>query len=265
MTEAFDRCEGRTLFGQDPAAYDRARPGHPERVYEVLASRCGLGEQSAVLEVGPGTGQATRRLIELGARPVLIEPDPVLAQYLENALGGAIVVQVSTLEDSELRPSSFDVAVAASSFHWIDEAVGLAHIHTALRRGGWIALWWTLFGVDEDSDPFIDATTPLLTGLEPSPSRPGDGPPFALDAAMRAAALHAVGFEAIDHETTRWTAKWDTGGIRALYGTFSPIARLEEDRRASILDGVARIAEEDFGGVVSRALTTSLYTARKPA
>ena len=28
-----DRIEGRQLFGHDPASYDAARPGHPERVY----------------------------------------------------------------------------------------------------------------------------------------------------------------------------------------------------------------------------------------
>ena len=59
-------------------------------------------------------------------------------------------------------------------------------------------------------------------------------------------------------------ATWDTTGIRALYGTFSPIARLDESRRTEILDGVARIAERDFGGRVERTLVTSLYTAHVP-
>jgi hypothetical protein len=62
----------------------------------------------------------------------------------------------------------------------------------------------------------------------------------------------------------RWNATWDTNGIRALYGTFSPIARLEPERKAEILDGIARIAEHDFGGRVERTLRTSVYTARRP-
>jgi hypothetical protein len=66
------------------------------------------------------------------------------------------------------------------------------------------------------------------------------------------------------HELVRWKAGWDTAGIRALYGTFSPIARLHAVRKAEILDGVARIAEHDFAGCVERTLLTSLYTARRP-
>jgi hypothetical protein len=61
-----------------------------------------------------------------------------------------------------------------------------------------------------------------------------------------------------------WETSWDTAGIRALYASFSPILRLDDTRRTQILDEIARIAEQDFGGRVSRRLTTSLYTARRP-
>ena len=75
----------------------------------------------------------------------------------------------------------------------------------------------------------------------------------------------AAGFEKATYEVARWDYHWDTAGIRALYGTFSPIARLAEERRTEILDGIARIADEQFDGRVGRTLLTALYTARKPA
>ena len=260
-----DKHEGRRLFGADPAAYDGARPGHADRVYEVLVERCGLRPGTSVLEIGPGTGQATRRLLALGADPlVAVEPDPVLAEYLASVTDGRPDTRLVALEDAELPAASFDLAVAASSFHWVDEEVGLTRIFEALRAGGWIALWWTLFGEGDEPDAFIEATSPLLEGLTPSPSRSTAGEPHALDTDARLAALRSAGFEDSSHEAVRWTARWDTSGIRALYGTFSPIARLDEVRKAEILDGVARIAERDFGGRVERMLTTSLYTARKP-
>ena len=83
------REEGRRVFGTDPETYDRARPGHAERVYEILVERCGLGPGTSVLEVGPGTGQATRRLLELGADPlVAIEPNEDLARLPARARSG---------------------------------------------------------------------------------------------------------------------------------------------------------------------------------
>lgn len=260
------RTEGRRLFGADPAAYDAARPGHAERVYEVLVDRCGLRHGSAVLEIGPGTGQATRRLLEVGADPlVAIEPDAALAEYLGAAIDQRVEVQVVALEDAELAPEAFDLAAAASSFHWVEEEVGLPRIFDALRPGGWFAMWWTLFGEPGKPDAFIAATTPLLEGLGASPTSGQEGrPPHALDREARLAALEASGFGEIEHEIVRWSASWDTAGIRALYGTFSPIARLDEGRRTQILDEIARIAASDFGGHVERTLITSLYTARKP-
>jgi SAM-dependent methyltransferase len=167
-----DRSEGRRLFGADPAGYDSARPGHPDRVYEVLVERCGLARGSAVLEVGPGTGHATRRLLELGADPVVaIEPNEQLADYLETTVGDGVEVLRATLEDADLPDAVFDLATAASSFHWVDEPVGLAAIHAALRPGGWIALWWTLFGEGGSPDEFIRATSRFSTASKRVPRR----------------------------------------------------------------------------------------------
>jgi len=262
-----DRREGRRLFGADPAAYDRARPGHAERVYELLVARCGLRTGTHALEIGPGTGQATRRLLDLGASPLIaLEPDPALAAYLRRSHGELIDVRETALEDAELTVDAFDLAVAASSFHWVEEARGLQKLQSALRPGGWWAMWWTLFGVPGEPDAFIAATTPLLEGLDASPSSGAEGRParHPLDTEARFAALEVAGLRDVEHEVVTWGASWDTGGIRALYGTFSPIARLEEDRRDEILDGVASIAEHEFGGHVERTLLTSIYTSRKP-
>lgn len=266
MKPRIGREEGRRLFGSDPAAYDAARPGHAERVYEVLVGRCGLRPGVAVLEIGPGTGQATRRLLDLGAAQlVAIEPDPSLAAYLRESLGDRIEVHDAALEDARLPAGTFDLEVAASSFHWVDEETGLAELHAALRPGGWLAMWWTLFGEPGKPDAFILATSPLLAGLHASPTSGQEGrPKHALDTEARFAALGTAGFVGAEHEVVRWSVSWDTAGIRALYSTFSPIARLDDEQRSEILDGVARIAELDFGGRVERTLLTSLYTARRP-
>jgi SAM-dependent methyltransferase len=259
-----DPGEGRQLFGYDPASYDAARPGHPDRVYEILAARCGLADGTHVLEVGPGTGQATRRLLGRGASLLLVEPDTRLAAHLVATFGDEVDVLPAPLEEAGLPCASFDIAVAASSFHWIDEPVGLAAIQAALRPGGWAAIWWTLFGEGSGPDPFIRATTPLLEGLESSPTRGvAGGPPHALDIEARTAALDEAGFVDIEHEVICWEWSWDAAGIRALYASFSPIIRLDDIERERILDRLEAVAEHDFGGRVERGLRTSLYVARK--
>jgi SAM-dependent methyltransferase len=259
--ETFERSEGRRVFGQDPAGYQRGRPGHPDRVYEVLEERCGLKPGTSVLEVGPGTGQATRRLLELGADPlVAVEPDAALVEFLPSVTDGKPEIIESTLEDAKLSQAAFDLAVAASSFHWVDAERGLAVIFRALRPGGWWAMWWTHFGDSTRPDHFRDALDPVVKGLPSSPGARG----FSRDPELGLHALAKAGLESAEHEVVRWSNEWDTPGIRALFATFSPIARLEPSRRDAILDEVARIAEDEFGGKVVKPVRTMLYTARRP-
>ena len=264
MRRRIAQADGRRLFGPAAETYERARPGHATEVYEILADRCGLRQGAKVLEIGPGTGQATRQLLERGADPlVALEPDPDLAAFLEERLGGRIEIRPTTLEAAELE-DDFDLAVAASAFHWVDERIGLGLVHDALRPGGSIALWWTLFGDLTRDDPFREAVEPILLSTPLSPSRPEqDGPPFAADEPARAAALEAAGFEAVTAERLGWERTWDTQGTRDLFGTFSPILALSPEAQESLLDEIAAIADADFGGRVTRPLVTRLYTARK--
>jgi SAM-dependent methyltransferase len=259
--ETFDRSEGRRVFGLDPAGYHRARPGHPDRVYEILEERCGLGPGTVVLEIGSGTGQATRPLLERGAaRLVAIEPDPELADYLPSVTGGKPEILRTTLEDADLPQAAFDLAVAASSFHWVDAKRGLAVIRRALRPGGWWAMWWTHFGDDERADPFRDAIDHLMTDLPSSPGATG----ISRDPEAALAVLAKAGLERGELELVRSSREWDAEGIRGLFATFSPIARLDPARRDEILDEIARIARDDFGDRVVKPVLTRLHTARNP-
>src|SRR2546426_1490952 len=113
----------RRHFGSDPTGYDRARPDYPARVYEILTSRCGLGPGTATLEIGPGTGLATRRLLALGADPLTaVEPDERLAAYLSEQLraqGHSIDMHVQAFEAVALPAASVDLVVSAATFHWL--------------------------------------------------------------------------------------------------------------------------------------------------
>jgi phospholipid N-methyltransferase len=83
-----DRSFGRRAFGTDPASYHSVRPPYPEWVFETLVERCGLTDGTAAFEIGAGTGTATRRLLDLGASPLIaIEPNPSLAASFARTTG----------------------------------------------------------------------------------------------------------------------------------------------------------------------------------
>jgi hypothetical protein len=217
--------------------------------------------------MGPGTGQATRKLLERGADPlVAIEPDRVLADYVRARFGDRVDVRETTLEDAELEAGSYDLAAAASAFHWVEEDAGLAKLTAALRPGGWIALWWASFGDELRPDAFSQALDPLFVDIPHGPSGPSeDRPPFARDVEYRLAAIARAGLEEGVHHEFRWAHAWDTQGIRGLYSTFSPISVLMPERKKEFLDSIADIAQREFGGRVEKPLVTSLYTGRRPS
>ena len=263
--EPFARTEGRHVFGRAAAVYASARPDYPDRVYDILRDRCQLGPTSRVLEIGAGSGQATRRLLEAGAQVVALEPNEALAEQLRAQLKTArgLEVVVSAFEDADLAPSSFDLIAAATAFHWLDPEQALPKIESILRPGGWLAVWWNVFGDPDRPDLFHDATKPLLEDLAPSPSEGTGGVPFALDVGARTSELERHGFQDVEHEAQRWTLRLDAPQTRRLYETYSNIARLPVPQRALILDEIERIADAEFGGLVERQIVTPVYTAHR--
>ena len=258
--------EGRSAFGADPANYDIARTGYPEWVYERLQHRCGLAPGTRTFEIGPGTGLATSRLLTHGANPlVAIEPDARLAQFLRSKLGGGLQILNAPFEDARLAEGGFDLGVAATSFHWMDQSVALRKIARTLCSGGWWAAWWNIYGDPEREDPFHEATKELLKSQPKSPSHYAGQPyPFPLDTTARLADINAVGdFVDSKVEVSKWSITLSAKQVRGLYASFSQFSVLESSERERLLDGLERIAEDEFAGQVVRNMCTALYIARK--
>lgn len=132
----------RAVFDTIAESYDAARPGYPSGALDDLRRRCGLDAHSQVLEIGCGTGQATRDLAPVGAAIHCLEPGRALADLSRRNLASAGNVRVSTtaFEDLNEEPRSYDVIISATAFHWIDPALSFAKAARLLRSGGSLAL-----------------------------------------------------------------------------------------------------------------------------
>lgn len=256
-----------TSFDRAAAGYD-ARPGYPDRVYEILTTTCGLRAGAHVVEIGPGAGQATRPLVELGAEVVAVEPGPALAHRLRELLGDAAVdVVVSGFESVDLPHAAFDFVVGATSFHWVDPEVGVANAASALRDGGWLALWWTIWGDDDRPDPFREALEPIL--IKKAPQLVGDqfgAAAFLNDIEARVSFIaRSDAFGPVSRELIKWEGRHDPVALRRMFATFGAWIALPDELREQVLDEVERLARDKFGGVVRRPYQTVVYLARRLA
>ncbi len=265
-----ERPIGRRVFGRDPTVYDRSRFDYPPRVFEVLRRRCGVGPSSVVLEIGPGTGKATRQLLAEGVASVLaIEPNPRLAGYLRTHLGNGsqrAEVRVRGFEEARLPSAHFDLVAAATSFHWLDERRALRKVARVLKPGGWWAAWWNHHG-DPQRPSALSRAIHTLYG-EPDSTWGTWLRTARADARnerkRRLALLRSNGrFDRIFAEDARWAVRLSSAHVRGLWSTFSEVATLPPGRRARFRDGVERMVDERFGGEVRLSVVTPIYTARR--
>ncbi|MHC2258837.1 class I SAM-dependent methyltransferase [Sinorhizobium meliloti] len=265
-SDVLARSFGKEAFGLDPQNYHTARPAYPELVWDALRNRAGLRRGISILEIGAGTGLATERLLEDRPHRLLaVEPDRRLARFLRGRLDKEELEVVETpFEKLKVPEKSFDLVVSATAFHWIDAAPALRRIHRLLRAGGTVALFWNVFGDGVRPDPFHRATAHLFSGHRTSPSGGGTTKtPYGLDVGARLGELAEAGFTADEPELIDWTLTLDPPAVRRLYATYSNVTALPADERERLLSGLEKVAETKFAGVVTRNMTTSVYTGRR--
>jgi SAM-dependent methyltransferase len=263
MLEQIKRNEGRQLFGLNPQGYEDARPEYPLWIFDHLRECGALVAGTPTLEIGAGTGKATRHLLDYGANPfTIVEPDARFAALLGTVADVSPTtcrVVHNTFEDVVLADNQFGLIAAATAFHWIEPTAGLRKMKRLLRRDGCVALFWNVLGDVDQEDPFHDATQHLLSPLAVGPSEKADTVPFALDRGARQAEAEAAGFIKSDYLESRWSFVLNTDAVGKLYESFSHIQRLDADARANLLDALMTIAHTQFNGKVVRNITSCLY------
>ena len=146
----------RATFDEDPEAYHRSRPVCPPVMFDDLVSLAGLGPGATVVEIGPGTGQATRPLAERGLDVLALELGPGLAATASRNLADLPNVRVLNVafEDWDDGGQVFDAVFACNSFHWIDPDLRFVKAANLLRPGGCLIVLAASWVVPDDAEAF---------------------------------------------------------------------------------------------------------------
>jgi SAM-dependent methyltransferase len=259
-----DRRRLRTTFEEVPELYDRARPLYPAELFDDLVSYAGLEAGSRVLEIGCGTGQATRPLAERGLEVVCVELGAGLAAVARRKLAGFPRVEVlnALFEDWEAEEASFDAAVAFTAFHWIDPEVKYAKPARLLRPGGALAVAETDHVSVEGGDPFWAEVQADYDAVVPSDeNRP---PPRPEEVGDLRAAIEATGLFG-DVEVRRYLADvtYSAEEYVAVLDTYSPNRTMEPAKRERLFDLIRRRIEARPGGRVRKTYLFTLNLARR--
>jgi len=135
----------RGAFGAVAGEYDRLRSGPPAGALDWLLPP----DATDALEIGAGTGILTRLLVERIGHVTAVEPDERMRTVLSTTTAGADV-RAGVAEELPAENSSCDVVIAASAWHWVDEARAVPEVARVLRPRGRLALVWS--GPDRSVD-----------------------------------------------------------------------------------------------------------------
>lgn len=124
-------------FTETADHYRRARPGYPAALVARIAAETGLAPGAAVVDLGAGTGIATRLFARAGYVVTGVEPNDAM-----RAESPALVKGEASATGLPAR--AFDLAIAAQAFHWFPIPETLHELSRILRPPGSCAAFWNL-------------------------------------------------------------------------------------------------------------------------
>jgi len=158
ILDVADRDSLRATFDVAADMYDRTRPESPDALFDALIELTDARPGDHVLEIGCGTGQATRPLSARGFRITCLEIGAKLAAVARRNLGpyeGVHVINESFEAWPPPHGATYDVVLAATSWHWIDPGAKYRKAWELLRPGGHLAFWSAAHVFPDDGDPFF--------------------------------------------------------------------------------------------------------------
>ncbi|MET7819029.1 class I SAM-dependent methyltransferase [Micromonospora zamorensis] len=161
-------------FGMVAEQYERYRPGYPAELLDLVLTYAGRPIRTA-LEIGAGTGKATRLFTGREVTVTATEPDGAMLAELRKHVPAGVRTMQAAFED--LRPGErYDLVYAAAALHWTKPEGRWSTMAALLEPGGVFA---SFGGPTQLADPAVAdavraARAPFLESDEvPSP----DGTP----------------------------------------------------------------------------------------
>ena len=246
--------ELKTTFNTAPTLYEDVRPGYPEELIQDILDLSGLNDGSSILEVGCGTGKATRPFAERGYELICLDIGADLIAVAKEKL--KVFPNVSFVAHAFEEWGSdgkFDLIISATAFHWVDPKVRYLKASEVLKSKGFLAVFSNQHvrkdeGFFAESQRLYDKYYPPLTTNRPT---------------------HATNFpgaEAFQDPIKRvypWTQTYSSEQYIKLLMTYSDHIALPDKNKRLLFEGIVNLIEAKYDGQITKHYAAVLDLRRR--
>ncbi len=252
----------RFSFNADAVKYDKFRPRYCKELFDDIMRYSDIKKDSKALEIGIGTGQATKPFLDIGCKVEGVELGDNMARFVFERYKGyeGFSVKNCSFEDYNGRVGSFDIVYSATAFHWIPENIGFNKVYSLLKNNGTVALFWNRPFAAKADDPLHCEIQRIYSVYRPSENKPVENNEKIFAKIIES--LNVYGFSDVQMKLYHKTRTFDSDDYISLLNTYSDHMALDEDVRLK-LERELKAAIISFGNTITVYDNMDLYLARK--
>ncbi|MCA0757144.1 class I SAM-dependent methyltransferase [Paenibacillus sp. N4] len=256
--------ERKNTFNEIAREYDKYRPDYPEQLFTDILEYSSLNPYDKILEIGCGTGQATKGFVQSGYCHITgIELGEHLADLTREKFKDIPTVKIihSPFETWQNEGTSFHLAISGTAFHFIQpQDYGYRKVFDLLGSQGSIAFFWTVHvpSYDNLSNQIRDIYRRCAPQLDDSTN-----PSMQQIIEERSNAILKEGlYKDLEVKQYRWDDPYSAREYVSLLNTNSRHRLLPEDIRSRLLGEIGEAIEKK-GGTIHKPQAVVLFLAKK--
>ena len=250
--------ELRRVFDTVCEQFDRYRPRYCPELFADMIEYAHIGPGRDVLELGPGTGQATGPVLDTLCAYHAIELGRNMTDMMQRKYGDR--PNFSIVNDDfithDFGPQRFDAIYSAATIQWIPEEIAFSKTFELLRPGGTLAMMLTKGDYRTPNEALYEKIQAIYSRYY-KPETPYTHGGFRYD--------HAPAYGYVDFEKRQYRGRrvFTAEEYVAFCGTHCDHIAVPEPDRSRLFDGLRRAVLEAGDRIVFED-TYVLYLTRKP-
>jgi SAM-dependent methyltransferase len=243
----------RLSFGTVAELYEVVRPSYPDRLVDDVMALVGAG---SALEIGAGTGKATRLFAARGTPVHALEPDPSMAEVARRVCAGftGVTIEEADFERYDAGTKRFDLLFSATAWHWTAPETRYAKARALLRDGGVLAPFWNRPQWErsplraELAEAYAHAAPDFTAASGAGPMHPAVAEPFGAEFERELST--APSFRGTELRVYDWPRTYSTADYLKVIQTHSDHMVRPEVERQALLQAIGEVIDRHGGSLV---------------